>query len=536
MESITRRIKNRRSKNRRTIKKRERLQQSELDIQIDKNKIKDFMKEVRSLNKKINSKNTNRPLKEQLKNKQGVLIRKVKKLKAGLELKLKKNKFIKASGPIQPDTETGSNKSCDAIGGENFRVPYNRSNSYELCYLQTARSSDCSKEEQYIKTDKQNQNVKTYDSFSKLKGKFPNKVVYCPVGSILDRYGDDFEFIDLIRTTRDADSKNPNTIDVHFRFSTPQTGKNYKFTYTSRNGHIPKKPVVSTNSPVSWTRQTNYGATYGPGAWRKLNKSTSTNVQIIYPEIVYERKMGGPYSRFKDRDAKKWPRMPLWIETDKRIKKLAKEIFSGAFLKIPSVMEPKNYKKDKIFEVSDYKLAPIKWTGELEKYHSVKDYFKKIPYKFVFVVKDNKLIVVVDIQLKGKLMSVEKALRKLKEKKTYESQIKLQEDKLNDEIKKQKQALRLANERRESSYVRQNLAKLIKEAEDKKRRLLQKKSIGSDLKSINKTLVNNCDHHLDRIREIVRDMTGYDSDDDGNYNAYEKARNNDLKIKYLREH
>ena len=52
----------------------------------------------------------------------------------------------------------------------------------------------------------------------------------------------------------------------------------------------------------------------------------------------------------------------------------------------------------------------------------------------------------------------------------------------------------------------------------------------------NKTLVNNCDHHLDRIREIVRDMTGYDSDDDGNYNAYERARNNDLKIKYLREH
>ena len=77
---------------------------------------------------------------------------------------------------------------------------------------------------------------------------------------------------------------------------------------------------------------------------------------------------------------------------------------------------------------------------------------------------------------------------------------------------------------------------LLKEAEDKKRRLQQNKSIRSDLKSINKTLVNNCDHHLDRIREIVRDMTGYDSDDDGNYNAYERARNNDLKIKYLREH
>ena len=535
MEAITRRIKNRRRKNKRTRKKRERLEQSEREIQHDKNKIREFMQEVRSLNKKINSKNTNKALKEQLKNKQGVLIRKVKKLKAGLELKLKKNKFIKASGPIEPDTEMGSNEACDAIGGENLRVPYHKSSSYQLCYLQTARNSDCSKEEQYIKTDKNNQNVKTYDSFSKLKGKFPNKVVYCPIGSILDRYGDNFEFIDLIRTTRFADSKNPKTIAVHFRFSTPQTGKNYKFTYTSRNGPVPKKPVVSATSPVSWTRQTTYGATYGPGAWTNLNRSTSSKLKIQYPEIVYERKMGGPYSRFKDRNAKKWPKMPLWIETDKRIKKLAKEIFNGAFIKIPSVMEPKNYKKDKIFEVSDYKLAPIKWTGELEKYHSVKDYFKKIPYKFVFVVKDNKLIVVVDIELKGKLMSVEKALKKLKEKKTYESQSKLQEDTLNDEIKKQKEALRLANEKNDSKAMRMH-AMLLKEAEDKKRRLQQNKSIRSDLKSINKTLVNNCDHHLDRIREIVRDMTGYDSDDDGNYNAYERARNNDLKIKYLREH
>ena len=122
-----------------------------------------------------------------------------------------------------------------------------------------------------------------------------------------------------------------------------------------------------------------------------------------------------------------------------------------------------------------------------------------------------------------------KSFKKIK-RKTYESQSKLQEDTLNDEIKKQKEALRLANEKRFKSYA--NACYALKEAEDKKD-ATQNKSIRSDLKSINKTLVP--DHHLDRIREIA-DMTGYDSDDDGNYNAYERARNNDLKIKYLREH
>ena len=58
-----------------------------------------------------------------------------------------------------------------------------------------------------------------------------------------------------------------------------------------------------------------------------LNRSTSSKLKIQYPEIVYERKMGGPYSRFKDRNAKKWPKMPLWIETDAK-QKLAKEIFT----------------------------------------------------------------------------------------------------------------------------------------------------------------------------------------------------------------
>ena len=35
----------------------------------------------------------------------------------------------------------------------------------------------------------------------------------------------------------------------------------------------------------------------------------------------------------------------------KRIKKLAKEIFNGAFIKIPSVMAPKNYKKIKYLKL-----------------------------------------------------------------------------------------------------------------------------------------------------------------------------------------
>ena len=77
--------------------------------------------------------------------------------------------------------------------------------------------------------------------------------------------------------------------------------------------------------------------------------------------------------------------------------------------------------------------------------------------------------------------------------------------------------------------------KKLAEANEKKRKFNQKNKINENLSNINTGLGRSCNTHLEKIRDIVRDMTGYDADNYRDFNDYEKARNNMLKIKYLRE-
>ena len=77
--------------------------------------------------------------------------------------------------------------------------------------------------------------------------------------------------------------------------------------------------------------------------------------------------------------------------------------------------------------------------------------------------------------------------------------------------------------------------KKLETALDNKRKFNQHNNINENLSSINTGLGRSCDTHLEKIREIIRDLSGYEPDETGHYNDYEKARNNMLKIKYLRE-
>jgi hypothetical protein len=65
--------------------------------------------QIRDLDKKIYSKKINKAVKMQFKNKQGILLRKIKKLKAKLENQKYKKQFIVASGKIISQEEKKAN-------------------------------------------------------------------------------------------------------------------------------------------------------------------------------------------------------------------------------------------------------------------------------------------------------------------------------------------------------------------------------------------------------------------------------------------
>ena len=74
-------------------------------------------------------------------------------------------------------------------------------------------------------------------------------------------------------------------------------------------------------------------------------------------------------------------------------------------IEIPSATRPNDKERDKRFLIKDYKFVPTNWTGYLEKYEDVEKYFKGTPYNFIIIAIKNNLYAVVDIDLKGKLMT-----------------------------------------------------------------------------------------------------------------------------------
>ena len=92
---------------RNTRKKRKSLKKVSIETEIInlETEISKFKNEIKDLDKKIYSRSSNKALKTQLKNKQGVIIKKMKKLKAKLENLKYKRQFILASGKITSKEE-----------------------------------------------------------------------------------------------------------------------------------------------------------------------------------------------------------------------------------------------------------------------------------------------------------------------------------------------------------------------------------------------------------------------------------------------
>ena len=294
---------------RNTRKQKKTLKRLSIEAKINKlkNEIKQLKTEISDLDKKIYSRTSNKTLKLRLKNKQGIILRKIKKLKAKLNNHNYKKQFIITSGRLNSQEE--KNACVNDLKGE---IKNNK------CYIQTPFKTDCRPDERIIKNNPNN----------------TNKVVYCPVDKILNQYGDDFEFVELVRSTRKADTKKPSpkTITVLFRFSTPQTGQNYRFIYSSRNGSVPGLPaqIDSSQKTSQWIPSTS-ASLYGSEAWRKninIKGPTQSSVENKrYPHVKYERQIGGPYARFKEKDANSWPKMPLWDDLQNKINVMAKKIF-----------------------------------------------------------------------------------------------------------------------------------------------------------------------------------------------------------------
>jgi hypothetical protein len=516
---------------RNTRKKRKSLKKVSIETEIIKleTEITKFKNEIKDLDKKIYSRSSNKALKTQLKNKQGVIIKKMKKLKAKLENLKYKRQFIMASGKITSQEER---KACvNDLKGEIKN---------DKCYMQTPFKTDCRPEERIIKNNPNNIRTITPMQFNKQVGLHEDKVVYCPVDRILNQYGEDFEFVELVRSTRKADTKKPapKVITVLFRFSTPQTGKNYRFIYSSRNGSVPGLPkIIDPRQTVSSWRPSTTGAQFGSEAWRKnVNIQTRSQSSVInkrYPQVKYERQIGGPYARFKEKDTRSWPKMPLWDDLQKKIVAMSKKIFKNdTMIEIPSATRPNDKERDKRFLIKDYKFVPTNWTGYLEKYEDASDYFKGSPYNFMIIALKNNLYAVVDVDLKGKMLTKTESRKEAERINQKRAILQEKNDELDQEIAKAQEMVKNAGDNKNKQrYAMKKLEKAL----EKKRKFNQQNSINENLSSINTGLGRSCDTHLEKIREIVRDLSGYDPDDYGQYNDYEKARNNMLKIKYLRE-
>jgi hypothetical protein len=516
---------------RNTRKKRKSLKKVSIETEITKiqTEITKLRFEIKDIDKKIYSRKINKAFKRQLKNKQGVLLRKIKKLKAKLENQKYKRQFILASGRMTSQEEK---KACT----QNLKGVIKN----DKCYMQTPFKTDCKPEERIIKNNPNNIRTITGNQFDRQVDLHENKVVYCPVDRILNQYGDEFEFVELVRSTRKAAAKKPvpKVITVLFRFSTPQTGRNYRFIYSSRNGSVPGlSNIIDPTQTLSSWRPSTTGAQFGSEAWRKnVNIQTRSKSSVInkrYPQVKYERQIGGPYARFKEKDARRWPKMPLWDDLQKKIVAMSKKIFKNdTMIEIPSATRPNDKERDKRFLIKDYKFVPTNWTGYLEKYQDASDYFKGSPYNFMIIALKNNLYAVVDVDLKGKMLTKTESRKEAERINQKRALLQEKNDELDQEIAKAQEMVKNAGDNKNKQrYAMKKLEKAL----EKKRKFNQQNSINENLSSINTGLGRSCDTHLEKIREILRDLSGYDPDDYGQYNDYEKARNNMLKIKYLRE-
>jgi len=515
---------------RNTRKKRKSLKKVSIETEIIKieTEITKLKTQIRDLDKKIYSKKFNKAVKMQIKNKQGILLRKIKKLKAKLENQKYKKQFIVASGKIISQEEK---KACiQDLKGEIKN---------EKCYIQTPFKTDCLPDERILKNNPNNIRTITTSQFNKQKGQHEDKVVYCPVDKILGQYGDDFEFVELVRSTRKAAAKKPTPkmISVLYRFSTPQTGKNYRFIYSSRNGSIPNLNITNPQQTVSGWRPSTGPALFGRDAWKKnvniQTRSQSSVENKRYPQVKYERQIGGPYARFKEKDSKFWPKMPLWDDLQKKIIAMSKKIFKkDTMIEIPSATRPNDKERDKRFLIKDYKFTPINWSGYLEKYQETEEYFKGIPYNFIIIAIKNNLYAVVDIDLKGKLLTKTESRKEAEKINQKRAILQQKNEELDQQIANAKQMIKAAGDNKNKQRY---AIKKLDIALEAKRKFNQQNNINENLSSINTGLGRSCDSHLEKIREILRDLSGYDPDNYAQYNDYEKARNNMLKIKYLRE-
>jgi hypothetical protein len=488
------------------------------DISARINKLK---KEIKSIEIKLRSKDVNKNQRQRLKDNQGALLREYNKIKNKQQKEIYKYNLAYVGDKLFGEGE----KICkEDLEGEV---------KFDYCYIQTPFKTDCLPNERLIKTNVENKQLLMQNQIDILKNKPKEPIVYCPAHAILKKYGDDFDFVELVRDARRADEKKTPIINVLYRISTEQTGKSVRFGYSSRMGMIPNPP--KSDKVASWMKINEGNEYYGPGVWARQKNVSQINVlQRRYPKIIYERQIGGPYAKFKTKDAARWPIMPLWTSIEKQIKMLTPKVFNkNKVISIPSATKPNDVTFDKKFLIKDYVIKPISWDGILEKYEDAKDYFKNIPFSFVIIPIRNRLFVVVDIKLRGKLMGKRESTNEIYKINQQHIEVKNKLALFDNKINETKKVI-------DSDKIDQSTKilakKRLEELEIARKHFIHKNNIKNNMISTNKYLTRSCDNHITEVKRLVREMTGYDVDDYTPYTDHERAENAELRQKFLIEH
>ena len=433
---------------------------SDINDQIMKLRIK-----ARNIEDKLTSNTANTPLKKKLKREQGDALQKMKSLNNSLaiELKWKNMLSIDQGGAVE------RRRKCYEIEGKFTN---------DKCYIKQPSGVVC--------------NDKTGDKNNR----------YCLVDELLSSMEDSGSmiFTDLINQTRKLQpvtSKQGENIPVIIRFQTNSTGHRHKFLYSKKIGEIvtqtrgDRAPAAKWGGPKNNPENKNIQGFYEKQTSKPMFGGADIN---DYPKIPYTVQPGGPYAKFKPLDASRWPDMPTWSKINTELNKLFKMLFSkNKILSLPSAASS-SPSMDKRFLVSGFTPLALKFDNPyLEKYKAISKYFTGMPYQFIIVPLDGANVVIVDVNLNGKIMTQEEA--------------KKEEKKIQDRLEKEKEKLAAMTPEQRKAY---------------------ENSISKKIGSANVYLTDGCNHHLEAIKDILRSFGGV-----GDMTSYDDTKNAALREKFM---
>ena len=457
------------------------LRRSQKKLKTINEKITRLRIQARNIENRITSNTSNRALKKELKRKQGFILREIESLKTELKTQQSWNNMLSIN----------DRESCEQINKGIYRN--------DQCYIKAPSGTTCSN--------------KIYR-----EGDRERKQPYCLVDELLSSMEDSASMLfqsfvmeakenqsKLVESTKSnirgaTNKKVLPRIPVLIRLQTSATGYRHKFIYSSDMGEIKVQPkkTVTVKEAKRWGKVGTLNDPYGSnvtlqGQYQPMRRPSSQK-EKGYPMIEYTPQPGGPYAKFKPLDGSRWPDMPTWSKINDELTHLLQQLFSkNKIISIPSATGSKS--KGKKFLISGYTWLPLKFDNpDLETFKSIEKYFTGIPYKFIIIPEGDKLAVVLDVKVTGKMMSQEEAKVEMK--------------KIQDAETKEREKLAAMTPEQRKAY---------------------ENSISKKVGKVNAFLTASCNSHLEAIKDILRSF----GSGEGEMTSYDDTKNADLRAKFM---